>query len=261
MVKDAHDTRIVGNEMFDFYSGDAIQSGQNEANARGLIIQNNDIYRSSSFDGPMENGIDLKAGPADTETGSVENISEEDYAIIEHNRLWGRGMNIIFHWPSVSGIIVRDNVLWETGGFAYAVPPKEQINNDHHVYDNLVIQTDGGFKVRHTDDSWYARNIFVTADGDDPTWSMFSAENNVITQNVFVDSDVGGSTEGHRVEDNAYYGSSTFTGAEPAFESADPADANHTDRTVDIKRITEPNATKTLGAGRVEEESPHAGWF
>jgi len=261
MVKDAHNTRIVDNEMFDFFSGDGVQTGQKDAQARGLIIQNNDIYRSQGYGEPIENGIDLKAGPAHTENGSVANLAPEDYAIVEHNRLWGDGVNMIYHWPSVSGVIIRDNIMWETGKFAYVVHKKDRINNDHHVYDNVLVDTGGGFKVRHTDDSFYLRNIFQTATGNDSTWSMYPAENNTISKNVFVDSDVGGDTDDHRVEDNAYYGSSTFGGASPAYDRGDPSDANHGELTVDIKQITDPDATRTLSGAKPTGSSPHAAWF
>lgn len=269
-VSDSDRVRIVGNELFDPWCGDGIQFVKATKNSVGAVIQDNDIYATPEFEGePVENAIDLKEGGADTETGSLDGLAPEDWTLVEGNRCWGEGFDMIFHWPSVSGVTVRHNALWDLGQFAYQVSAKEKINREHHVYDNLIVETGGGFKPRHVDESLFARNVFVRARGGSDgnrTWGWWDGADpreNWITRNVFLETDVGVpqyADKGNRVETNAYYGSDPFDGSEPGRIRQGADAAAHDDLTVEVRPYTGPE-TVTLPDARVTEDSPHADWF
>ena len=266
-VSDSDHVHIVGNELFDPWCGDGIQFVKATKNSTAAVIQDNDVYATPEFeDEPVENAIDLKEGGADTETGSMEGLDPEDWTLVEGNRCWGDGFDMIFHWPSVSGVTVRHNVLWDLGEFAYQVSAKDEINREHHVYDNIVVETGGGFKPRHIDESLFARNVFVRAQGTDPGWSWWDGvdpRENWVTRNAFIETDVGiaqFAQKGNRVEENAYYGSEPFDGSAPGRIRRDADAANHADLTVEVKPYTGPE-TVTLPEARVTSDSPHADWF
>jgi len=263
---ESRDVHIVDNELFDFWCGDGVQTLKEECYT--TVIQDNDIYTTAEFNDaghPVENGIDLKCGPADVETGSLEGVPSEDWSLVENNRLWGQGSDMIYHWPEVSGITIRANRIWDVGQFGYHVSAKEEINVEHHFYDNILYDTSGGMKPRHIDESLYARNIFVEARGEDVAWAWFAnPENNRVTRNVFIDTDVSTSQMedlGNVVEQNAYYGSQPFDGTETGrIERDNAVDAEHDDLNFEYKKWTDPS-TMTIPMGSVTDSSPHAEWF
>lgn len=260
IIKDAHYNRVVNSEIFDIFSGDGIQSNKDEC--KGIVIQNNDIYLSDEYSGGTENAIDLKCGGAEPGTGNLEGVPGEDWSLVENNRIWGKGWNMIYHYPEVSGVVLRNNKMWELNRFVYAVVKKDEINFEHHFYDNLIIETGGGLKPRHIDESFYARNIFVRVGGEDAEWAWFgNPEDNTAARNVFIETDIGTPQKGNDVRENAYYDSEPFGGTESGrIEHENAGDAAHEDWDLRIKRITGPT-TKTLPLARPTEESPHASWF
>lgn len=264
----SEDIHVVGNELFDFWCGDGVQTLKVDEYCRGFVVQDNDIYTTPAFNKAghgVENGIDFKCGPADRDTGSVEDTDSEDWALIEGNRLWGGGSEMLFHYPGVSGIVVRQNFLWDLGEFAWQISAKERINREHHVYDNVFFETGGGFKPRHIDASMFARNVFVRARGEDVAWSWFQKPtDNEVRRNVFIETDVGApciSDRGNVIESNAYFASEPFQCNEPGrIERSEASAAGHDDYTLQLKPFTGPE-TKTLPGTRVTDPSPHADWF
>lgn len=285
------DTTIVGNEIFDMYCEDLIQAatyGLEDPRIRGTVIADNDLYLTSEYAGnkPVENAIDMKAGPAEPGSSSVDGVPKEEWTLIENNRIWNwygggdtwtdrygpTGPVNIFHITTTSGVIFRGNAVWDAGTPAHKIimnDVKGLKNNHFVVEENLVYDTAGGFEPQDVDDSTYERNIVVDADKDGNGGFYWGdrddeAHDNTIRHNVFLESDVGVPVLdqfSNQVGPNAFYDSTPFdsqVSGDIVEENAGAA--NHADAKVRVKRITDPQ-TVTIPHGAVTDQSPHSDWF
>ncbi len=252
--------RVVNCEIFDVT--DCVQTNLSEATAKSTKIQNCDMYYTQSFaddpDSRIENAIDIKAHWPDSEAPA----DKSEWLLIDGNRI--RDFNVILHWEHSNYIRVINNIFFNVKNFSYAVPKKLEINYKHELSNNVIYNTEKGFKPRHTDDSLYTKNIFVDVPGT--VWSWFSdPENNVVRKNVFINSDVGSVCLSNTVETNAYYNSTPFDcddtdGQNGTIIRSSGSDANHTDLDFQFRQISGP-VNRTIPNGKVTEDSPHASWF
>jgi hypothetical protein len=305
-ITNADHNRIVKNEIFDI-PGDSVQTGQSGEHARGTIIQDNDFYLTTALysdgsgnltpDGPYagaENAVDIKAHwqPRDELPPP-----EDEYMIIENNRMWGfrytdrnvaatgsGGATVVIHYRTSSGVRVRNNLVFD-GVTGYHCSYKAQRGPNqprfHDVHDNLfwnIRQIEGArgtgqaISITEAWDSEYRNNIVVdcefyldmnTVGGNQRNRPY--ARRNVIDRNVFIASGRPERPDYHESVEfgpNAYYGSPPLPQNQDgdSIVRDDARAARHKPLRVTIKRITDPTVIE-IPCGQITRNSPHAEWF
>jgi hypothetical protein len=288
------DGRVVNCEMWDI-AGDCVQTNHSGNHARRLIIQNNDFYLTDAMLGEgglltrgglaaaAENAIDIKCHVYPSELP----IPEDEYMIIEYNRMWGfrftdpniggsggTGCHVSIAYGSSSGLKIRHNKIWNGTvgvGFSFkSTYPKYIICHDNVFWDffpNYNGDQGTALELNEAEHGNFYRNIFY-----DSTHIIRilpgRAHYNTFDHNVFMDT--GGLYNGvapdgtNDFEANAYYDCDyVFAEDQSDGESliyGSTSSANHAGLTFTIKRITDPTPM-TIPLGQATGDSPHADWF
>jgi len=291
-IRNADYTHVVNNEIFNM-PGDSIQTGQARQHARGTVIQGNDLYVTPRIytDGEgnftregnyaaSENAIDIKAHWQPYQ----EVAPEDNWLIIENNRMWGfrrtdskagstgsGGTHVVIHYTTSSAVRVRNNVMFN-GRMGLGVSKNEELKlgpiSHHDVHNNLFWDLQIGMKPRHIDQALYYRNVLVDVDRWLTMWESDDSKprDNLITHNVIIDGEEKGVNpeslhDSNRIGANAFYNTpSHFAQASQSIVKPTASAARHRPIELEVKRITDPTVI-TIPHARVTDQGPHATWF
>lgn len=263
----ARNLKIVNNEIYNCTDG--IVASQGPIGTDGMVIENNDIYVTSSYytsDGRScaENGIDIKQG------GSRGNP-----VVIRHNRLWG-------HRPNASGcggngatgeaivihendgnpsdyVLVEGNVIFDsTYGISAPNPGSDHVS----LIGNLLYRigytpgsTSGAAFSLGKSDRW---EVYLNSVIDSRYFLDGSGTNSDIRCNLFINSNswTGSIQSGAAMDYNAFFNTAVLTNGRTNVVGANSADARDAELCITTKRLTGnerfciPNAVPSV-------QSPH----